>query len=61
MSKWAVRAFAGRPVRIMADDDVAGHKAAQAAGVEWRVPDFTGLDRGPCDNDYNDYVRLRDG
>lgn len=61
VSKWAVRAFAGRPVRIMADDDVAGHKAAQAAGVEWRVPDFTGLDRGPCDNDYNDYVRLRDG
>ena len=47
----------GRPVRVMADDDDAGHKAAKAAGLEWRVPDFSGLDRAPGDNDYNDYVR----
>ena len=60
-AKWAVRVFPGRPVRVMADDDDAGHKYAKASGLEWCVPDFTGLDRGPGDNDYNDYVRLRDG
>ena len=59
--KWAQRAFRGRPVRVMADDDKAGHKAARAAGVDWRVPFFSGLNRAAGDNDYNDYVRLRDG
>ena len=61
VAKWAARAFPGRSVRVMADDDDAGHKAAKAAGLEWRVPDFSSLDRAPGDNDYNDYVRLRDG
>ena len=61
VAKWTVRVFAGRPVRVMADDDEAGHKYAKATGLEWRVPDFTGLDRATHDNDYNDYVRLRDG
>mgnify|MGYP000090569661 CR=1 FL=1 len=61
VAKWAVRAFPRRPVRVMADDDDAGHKAAKATGLDWRVPDFSGLDRAPGDNDYNDYVRLRDG
>lgn len=61
VAAWAKRTFAGRPVCIMADDDEPGHKAARATGLEWRVPDFKGLQRSHSDNDYNDYVRLRNG
>ena len=61
VAAWACRAFPHQRVRIMADDDDAGHRSAIATGLEWRVPDFSGLDRGPKDNDYNDYVRLRNG
>jgi hypothetical protein len=59
-----------REVLIMADDDwqtdgnpgrTKARQAAQMCGVNVVVPDFTGLDRGPKDTDYNDYVRLRDG
>lgn len=61
VAAWATRTFVGRPICIMADDDEPGHKAARATGLEWRVPDFTGLQRSHSDNDYNDYVRLRNG
>lgn len=58
---WAKKAFPAESVRVMADDDTPGHKAGTAAGVECRIPDFRGLARKPGDNDYNDFVRLRDG
>lgn len=45
-------ATAGNPGRV------AARKAAQATGVRWTVPDFTGLDAGPKDTDFNDLARL---
>ncbi len=59
--RWARTAFSNNSVRVMADDDTPGHKAGIAAGAECRIPDFKGLAREPGDNDYNDFVRLRDG
>lgn len=59
-----------RDIFIMADDDwqtdgnpgfTKALKSARASGIKALTPDFTGLNRGAKDTDYNDYVRLRDG
>ena len=62
--------YSKRTISIMADDDwrtqgnpglTKAREAAQANGIKVLMPDFTGLERGPKDADYNDMVRLRDG
>jgi putative DNA primase/helicase len=45
-------ATSGNPGKTMAQ------KAATAAGGKWVVPDFTGLNAGPKDTDFNDLARL---
>ena len=51
-------------IKIMADDDDAGLKAAHAAvegvaGARVVVPDFSPVSKGDKDSDYNDLMRLR--
>jgi phage/plasmid primase-like uncharacterized protein len=59
-----------RRVIIMADDDWQTDSnpglnkataAAQVNGIKVLQPDFTGLNRGPKDTDFNDMVGLRNG
>jgi putative DNA primase/helicase len=59
-----------REIIILADDDwqtdgnpgiTKAKVAAQAYGIKFTHPDFTGFDRGPKDTDYNDLRRLRNG
>ena len=59
--------YPGAELVIAADDDwqtdgnpglTAARKAAQEVGALLAVPDFTGLDRGPKDSDFNDVARL---
>lgn len=56
-----------KPIWIMADDDwktegnpgvTAANKTATEIKGEVIIPDFTGLDRGPKDTDFNDWLRL---
>jgi len=64
----ALRAkYPGADMVIAADDDwqtegnpglTAARKAAQEVGALLAIPDFTGLDRGPKDSDFNDVARL---
>ena len=64
----ALRAkYPGAELVIAADDDwmtegnpgmTAAKKAAQELGALLAIPDFTGLDRGPKDTDFNDVARL---
>lgn len=59
--------YPGMELVIAADDDwqtdgnpglTAARKAAQEVGALLAVPDFTGLDRGPKDSDFNDLRHL---
>ena len=54
--------YQDREIRIMADDDPAGLKAANEVGESYglpvHAPDFDCLPREKKDNDYNDYTRL---
>jgi phage/plasmid primase-like uncharacterized protein len=59
-----------RTISIMADDDyqtvgnpgvTKAQKAANKSGIRLVIPDFSGLNRGLKDTDYNDLRRLKNG
>jgi putative DNA primase/helicase len=62
--------YPNRTIILMADDDwqtdsnpgvTKAGAAAQVNGIKVLQPDFTGMDRGQKDTDFNDLVRLRNG
>jgi len=70
VAQWVRQRHSDADIIVCGDNDhatdgnpgkAAAKKAAQAIGGKWVVPDFTGLDYGPKDTDFNDYRRLKRG
>lgn len=68
VAQWVVQQHPDAEIIICGDNDhategnpgkTAAIKAAKAIGGKWVVPDFTGLNYGPKDTDFNDLKRLQ--